>query len=193
MQVYHFDPSSGEYLGTGSADPHPVRYGAFLLPAHSTAEPPPEAGADEAAVYRGGAWSLVPDHRGRDYWHFGKHHRIEALGEEPPRGASDEPPPPSLDDAKAAKRREIDRAHRQAVTAALGATPHAPGLAGDAAYIDARLAAEGGQDRAALVQRLKAEADAARSAAGAADGKRAARLAALDAAEDLAAVEAVAW
>ncbi len=117
----------------------------------------------------------------------------EELIDEAQAEADAPPPPPTLDEARAAKRREIERAHRQAVSAALGATPHAPGLAGDAAYVDARLAAEGGQDRAALVQRLRAEADAARSAAGAADGKRAKLLAALDAAESVDAVEALAW
>lgn len=102
-------------------------------------------------------------------------------------------PAPVLADVKAAKVREIERAHGRAIRAALGATAHAPGLSGDAAYVDARLAAEGGQDRAALVQRLKDEADEASNAAGAADGKRSHLLAEIAAAADVATVEGITW
>jgi len=46
------------------ADPDPENPGHWLVPAFATVEEPPAAGPRQAAVFRSGEWSLVPDWRG---------------------------------------------------------------------------------------------------------------------------------
>lgn len=108
--VYSYDRATGEYLGEAVAQPNPRRPGAYLLPAFSTETAPPAAGEHEAAVYREGAWSIVPDWRGHIYWLAdGSRHEITELGVEPPDEALDEPPLPSLEEAKAQRIQGIKR------------------------------------------------------------------------------------
>ncbi|HEX7116253.1 MAG TPA: hypothetical protein VF193_14090 [Steroidobacter sp.] len=94
MDIYHFHPDSGEYLGLGQADPDPLVRGNWLIPACATTETPPAIGPRQAAVYRDG-WIIVSDFRGYRYWLAdGSEHVIDQLGETPPSDALDAPPPP---------------------------------------------------------------------------------------------------
>ncbi len=91
--VHHYDARTGAHTGSAPALMHPLRAGEPLVPLHATLIAPPAPGAGRAAVFRGGAWSLVPDLRGRPWWTpDGVEGRIEALGAAP-RGAILEPPP----------------------------------------------------------------------------------------------------
>lgn len=109
--IYHYHPQTGEYVGSGFADPSPLEPDTYLVPAHATATPPPAAAAAEAAVHRDGAWALVPDHRGTTYWLAdGSEHHITDLGAAPPPEALDAPPPPApptIDDLKAEAGRRL--------------------------------------------------------------------------------------
>lgn len=108
-EIYHFDPDTGIFVGTGVADPDPMNEGGFLVPAFAAETPPPTAGANEAAVFEGGAWILVPDWRGHTYWLPDcSQHTIEALGETPPPDALGACPPPPLEDTRAAALRTVD-------------------------------------------------------------------------------------
>ena len=54
MQIYHYHPATGEYLGEGSADESPLEPGAYLVPAHATTTAPPTAMSGKVRVWRGG-------------------------------------------------------------------------------------------------------------------------------------------
>lgn len=71
MQIFHYSPATGEFLGSGVADPDPVRIGEWLIPAFATGVTPPEPEASMARVWRDGAWRQVPDHRG-ETWYRGR-------------------------------------------------------------------------------------------------------------------------
>lgn len=54
MRVYHYDPATGIYYGSSSeADESPLEPGVFLIPAHATVIPPPEAAEGEQTVFAG--------------------------------------------------------------------------------------------------------------------------------------------
>lgn len=72
MEISMYSPATGEYLGTGTAPIDPLESAqsgqtVYMLPAHATATPPPEAGAGFAAVWNGAAWELQEDHRGETH------------------------------------------------------------------------------------------------------------------------------
>lgn len=91
--LYAFDPDTGLLLGTCEADPSPLEQDVWLHPAYTTAEVPPAAAANEACVFQNGAWSKVPDYRGKKYWLAdGSEHEITALNVSPPAGALDVAP-----------------------------------------------------------------------------------------------------
>ena len=88
--IHSFDAATGEHVATRPARANPKRPDEPIVPAIATLIAPPAAGPDEAAVFdrAAGAWSLVPDHRGTEWWEAdGTPHRIEALGEAPAAGA----------------------------------------------------------------------------------------------------------
>jgi len=58
MQIYHYHPATGEYLGEGTADESPLEPGAYLVPAHATTTAPPTAMTGKARVWQGG-WVFV--------------------------------------------------------------------------------------------------------------------------------------
>ena len=98
MIVYKFDAETGEYMNPFRCQPNPARPGEFLQPpANTTPEKPPKTGKHEWPVRRNGAWIVVPDYRGYEYWLAdGSHHKIEELDIVPPADALDEPPPPPV-------------------------------------------------------------------------------------------------
>ncbi len=65
--IYHADELTGEFIGTGRADPDPLEPGNWLIPARAYRDRPPEPGANQAAVRTVKGWELVPDYRGLIY------------------------------------------------------------------------------------------------------------------------------
>jgi len=105
---YTWRADTGEYVSSHSANESPLEPGVWLVPANSTLDAPPTAGAGEIAVRAGEAWTLMADLRGQRYWLAdGSEHVIGAIGETLPDGAMDAPPPPTdqqLADAARARR-----------------------------------------------------------------------------------------
>lgn len=78
---YSFDPHTGEYLGSGEADPSPLEPGVYLIPAHSTVSKPPIKKEKQAIIRVGGGWGYAPDYRG-EIWYKGETpHTILGLGD----------------------------------------------------------------------------------------------------------------
>lgn len=95
--LYAFDPHTGLYIGSFKADPDEQQPGKWLKPAYTTDQAPPSTGANEAAVFKNGAWSVVPDWRGHVYWLAdGSEHTIDQLDVTPPADALDAAPNPPL-------------------------------------------------------------------------------------------------
>lgn len=59
MQIYHYHPESGEYMGTGMADPSPLQPGVWLIPAHATQVIPPVPVAGKVRRFVAGAWEYA--------------------------------------------------------------------------------------------------------------------------------------
>lgn len=66
MNIYHYDRSTGEYIGQGVADLDPLE-GKPMVPAHATVDVPPPVRKGFANVYNAGVWVQVPDNRGKIY------------------------------------------------------------------------------------------------------------------------------
>lgn len=63
MKIYHYHPITGVYTATTDALPDPAYPGQFIVPAHATAMAPPTvSGSFDAAVFRAGAWIVMPDY-----------------------------------------------------------------------------------------------------------------------------------
>lgn len=60
MQIYHYHPTTHEFLGTSVADPSPLEPGAWLIPAHATQVIPPMPQAGTVRKFIAGAWVLEP-------------------------------------------------------------------------------------------------------------------------------------
>jgi hypothetical protein len=58
MQIYHYHPVTGEFLGEGVADESPLEPGAYLVPAHATTSAPPTAMAGKVRIWQG-EWVFV--------------------------------------------------------------------------------------------------------------------------------------
>lgn len=117
MQIFHYHPETGEFLGQSAALPDPLEEGRFLVPAYATDAPPPESGQNKVAVFDGQSWVLKPDFRGTVYWlSHGDKHTITEIGETVPEGAFlEEPAPPAPTPAQIA---DEARAQRDALLAA---------------------------------------------------------------------------
>ncbi|WP_423192987.1 tail fiber assembly protein [Cupriavidus sp. H18C2] len=74
MEIFNYQPITGELLSTGIADENPLDANDPIIPGYATPEPPPEAPQGRVAVYRdangvppqnwpNGAWTLAPDYR----------------------------------------------------------------------------------------------------------------------------------
>jgi hypothetical protein len=94
MDAYGYNPTTGEYRGTVRANPDQKHPGQYILPGHATFAAPPEPGEREMAVYRDGAWRLVPDWRGEKRYDKADGGEVTfALGEEPDETMTDTPRP----------------------------------------------------------------------------------------------------
>lgn len=59
MKIYHYHPNTGDFVGVGIADLDPLDKDNFLIPAHSTAEAPPEITDGHYAKFVDGGWQLL--------------------------------------------------------------------------------------------------------------------------------------
>lgn len=64
MIVYFYDSETGEYRGSGNAQPNPLE-GGFILPAFATKKAPPTTGQNQTCCFVDNDWVLVPDFRGQ--------------------------------------------------------------------------------------------------------------------------------
>jgi hypothetical protein len=81
MDIYHFRPENGEFIGQGLADPDPMNEGEFLYPAFCVTVEPPASQNGFARVWNGEDWTQVQDHRGEIWWTTnGEPVQIENLG-----------------------------------------------------------------------------------------------------------------
>lgn len=93
MIVYHFSKKTREYIGFAEAKFDPVD-GTPIVPAFTTTEKPLFPAANQAAVYINKSWQLVPDFRGRTYWHADhSYDTIKEINVSPPADATLTPPP----------------------------------------------------------------------------------------------------
>jgi hypothetical protein len=60
MNIFHYHPDTGIYLGQGKADESPLEPGVWLIPAHATEQGPPQLGEGEQAVWTGDGWDVQP-------------------------------------------------------------------------------------------------------------------------------------
>lgn len=95
MEIYHYHPLTGEYVGSSPANPDPLEPGRFVIPAHATDVAPAAVSAGETAVWGDGAWRVVPDHRGQTVYRKvdGTPVSIDWLGEIPAEFTGQPPPP----------------------------------------------------------------------------------------------------
>ena len=60
MRIYHFNHSTGDYLGQSEADASPAEDGAFLVPAHAaTIAPPVFDTTQQTCRWNGSAWIVA--------------------------------------------------------------------------------------------------------------------------------------
>ena len=97
MNIYHFHPSTGVFLGQGEADADPLTEGQYLLPAHSTTIAPPSVAIGFFPAFDGVAWQAVAEPEPA-----------------PP------PPPPSAAEVKVANLRRVDADVDAIYAAAIG-------------------------------------------------------------------------
>jgi hypothetical protein len=84
MKVHNYSRDTGEYISSTDARESPLEPDVFLVPAYATTTSPPDVGQNQAAVWGGSSWSVVPDHRGETYWDTsGEMVVIEGLGVSP--------------------------------------------------------------------------------------------------------------
>lgn len=93
MDVYHYSEANGVFLSKGQAQRNPVAPDNPLIQNNATPIAPPDAGENEVAVFKNGAWLIKPDFRGVVYWlPDGSLHEISEIDEVKPKGALDEAP-----------------------------------------------------------------------------------------------------
>lgn len=85
MKVYFFDSLTKEYLQTielGEGDKNPFDKTQYLIPANAVKKwPTVSAGENQAIIFNGSGWSLVPDFRGVSGWiQTGEGLEIKELG-----------------------------------------------------------------------------------------------------------------
>jgi hypothetical protein len=88
MQIYHYDPATGEYIGATEARLSPLdkpEDEVYLVPAHATMNVPPVTGKWQAAVFANSEWSIKPDWRKAELYSTvtGTPVSIKEIGETP--------------------------------------------------------------------------------------------------------------
>lgn len=117
MDIWNYDPGTGELLAQTRAQPDPTpegqAAGRYLIPGFATDSEPPKPKKGYAIVFRNKTWEHVEDCRGQTWWDpqqvdmFGKAMPvvIQQLGDE--RRLSRTEPAPTLEVAKAVKAFEL--------------------------------------------------------------------------------------
>lgn len=95
-KVYNYSPDSGLFTAPTLADESPLEPGTYLIPAFATEIEPPPTGPREAAIFKDGEWSVVPDWRGANLYRTadGGLSTIDAVGLTPDGGGLTEIEPP---------------------------------------------------------------------------------------------------
>jgi hypothetical protein len=65
MLIHHYDSLTGQYLSSSQPDIDPRNDARWLIPAFCTTDAPPARTPFTWPFYRDGAWTLLPDYRGR--------------------------------------------------------------------------------------------------------------------------------
>jgi hypothetical protein len=60
MNIFHYHPETGVFLGQSLADESPLEPGVWLIPAHATGNNPPVVGEGERAIWANGSWAVEP-------------------------------------------------------------------------------------------------------------------------------------
>ena len=89
MKIYNYTKDTREFTGESNARQSPREPDVFLTPANATVVEAPELNTNEAAVFNGLTWDVVPDFRGSEYWLVGalESISISKLGETLPSDA----------------------------------------------------------------------------------------------------------
>lgn len=186
--IYNYHALTREYLGSSTADPDPMNPGSWLLPAHSTEIAPAEAGEHQVAVYADNSWALQADYRGEIYY---KPDRtlveITELNVEPDPTWTTEPAPLTIPELITIQLGEINADCEQAIALISAGYPDSEVLSWPKQETEARawlannsaatplidaLASTRGVDKADLVGRIIAKADAFAQESGELIGKR---------------------
>lgn len=211
--VYSYD-EDGVFTKHEPCSPDPLESelagkAVWLLPANATFTPPP-AEAGKVAVWNGTTWDLKEDNRGTKYWLPGDEwdrepREMEGLGPLPD-GALLERPEKPFSQLKIEKLNEINAAYQQAIATLTPTYPDDERLTFDKQEQEARawqadnststpfvdaLASGRQMDKAELVSRIIAKADAFALASGSLTGQRQRYEDLLDAAETAEEVEAI--
>jgi hypothetical protein len=99
MLIHQYDNHNGQYHSSRLADADPRHLDRWLIPAFSTTETMPERTALSWPFYRDGAWTLLPDYRGRILYRqdTGEAAEILVAGQTPAEHGLTETPRPSED------------------------------------------------------------------------------------------------
>lgn len=99
MLIHQYDNQTGQYHSSRLADADPRHPDRWLMPAFSTAETMPERTALTWPFYINGAWTLLPDYRGRILYRqdTGEAAEILVAGQTPAEHGLTESPRPSDD------------------------------------------------------------------------------------------------
>ena len=65
MKIYNYHPVTKEFIGDSIADKSPLESDIYLIPANSTDIQPPDAQANQVAVFEDNDWIIKPDFRGQ--------------------------------------------------------------------------------------------------------------------------------
>lgn len=169
--IYNYDPATGGYVSTTTADLSPREPGVYLLPAHAAEIAPPEAQPHTWPVYdpATATWALVPDYRGGTFYSTATGARVEitALGETPADlGLTDQAPPAGyMSWVDGAWQHDIERT-KAAALAAIDAAAGAAAGAARARYITVAP----GQEATYILKAQQAAAFKAGGYAGSAPG-----------------------
>lgn len=207
--VYLYDQVSGEYQGAYSAQASPLDPGSFITPVSSTQIPPPQLSANQAAIFSGGVWSVVPDFRNATVYDqtTGLVVSITTLGTLTANQALT-PPPPTLLQAQTKQVVLINNAAQGALLALVSSYPPEEVATWPNQYSEAQaytanataptptlsaIAMGAGLTVAQVATVVLQKAAAYTAASGAIVGKRKLRTAQIQAATDVPTVQAVTW